>query len=65
MVIRWLRVEGEDQSSSTPYIISFMERQTFFFWIKSDTIPDQKETAIGHDTDKWRTVWPTFVQEGQ
>ena len=67
MTIRWFRVEQEDQSLSTPYMTLFLERFRVFVeidWYHSVN-SDQKELAQGHDTNKWLTVWSSFVQKGQ
>ena len=58
MRIRWFRVELEDQSLSTPYMTSFLERFRVFLEIDWYHLAnsDQKELAPGHDTNKWLTV---------
>ena len=67
MRIRWFRVEQEDQSLSTPYMTSFLERFSVILEIDRYHLVNsgQKELAQGHDTNKWLTVWSTLVQKGQ
>ena len=54
MRIRWFRVEQEDQFVRTPYIISFLERLRVFLETERYHLEksDQKELAMGHDTNK-------------
>ena len=52
---KWLRVKQDDQSSNTPYIISVLERASFFFSdgeLYQVVNTDQNNSATEHVKNK-------------